>query len=43
MDRGAWLAVVHRAAESDMTEVTEYVYIFLFVSPVDSISLENPD
>ena len=43
MDRGAWPAMVHRIAESDMTEVTEYVYIFLFVSPIDSISLENPD
>ena len=27
MDRGAWWAMVHRVVESDMTEVTEHVYI----------------
>ena len=26
MDRGAWWVIVHRVAESDMTEVTEHAH-----------------
>ena len=27
MDRGAWQAIFHRVAESDMNEVTEHAHI----------------
>ena len=41
VDRGAWWAIVHRVAESDMTEATEHAYMLdafqresiVFISP----------
>ena len=29
MDRGAWLATVHRVVESDTTEMTEHAGIYI--------------
>ena len=29
VDRGAWQAIVHGAAESDMTEVAQHTYVYI--------------
>ena len=31
MDRGDWRATVHRVAESDTTEVTQHIYVYIHV------------
>ena len=41
MDRGAWQATVHKAAESDTTELAHsipYIYTYICISSVQSLS-----